>query len=249
MSSSDSEPEPAPDRGGEPASGAGAATMGDPVRRGVRDAVPLAVPTVPFGLVFGVAVADSGIAPALAWSTSSLIFAGAAQLTVVTLVGSATAALSVIVSAVVVNARHLMYSAALAPAFRRQPRWFRWVGAYFLIDQVFALVDRKADADPGWYRRYYLGAGVFFWAQWQASTGVGVLLGAGLPESWSLDFAVPLMFTGLVVVGFVRRPAVVAAAVGFLVAAAASPLPNRSGLLVGALAGVVAGALVDREST
>ena len=66
-------------------------------------------------------------------------------------------------------------------------------------------------------------------------------------EGLEYDFAVPVLFLGLTVIGLVRRPAIVAAVVGFAVAVVASPLPNRSGLLVGAFAGILAGALVDRD--
>jgi 4-azaleucine resistance transporter AzlC len=225
----------------------GSASPQSAFRRAQIDLWPLLLPAVPFGLVLGVVIAEGPINNFVGWSSSWIIFAGAAQLTVVTLIAAAAGPFSVIVSGLVVNARHLMYSAAMAPVFRHQPRWFRYLAPYTLIDQIFVMATQQADADPAFFRRYYLTAGGTFWLTWQLLVGAGILLGAGIPEEWSLDFAVPVLFLGLTVIGMVRRPAIVAAVVGFAVAVVASPLPNRSGLLVGAFAGILAGALVDRD--
>ena len=215
-------------------------------RRGIADALPLFVPAVPFALVIGLAIAESGINVFAGWSGSWLIFGGAAQLTLVSLLGSGTAVLAAITAALVVNARHLMYSAAMAPTFQSQPTWFRWLGPYVLIDQMFALVSVKVDEDPIPFRTYYLAAGFTFWTLWQITTAVGIALGPIVPEEWNLEFAVPLLFIGLLVLGIDRSSKVVAALVGAGVTFLFAGLPNRSGLLVGAFVGVLAGTLAER---
>ena len=58
-------------------------------RRGFVDAVPLFIPAVPFGLVLGLAITESGIGALVGWSSSPIIFGGSAQLTLVSLLGSA----------------------------------------------------------------------------------------------------------------------------------------------------------------
>jgi predicted branched-subunit amino acid permease len=149
-------------------------------------------------------------------------------------------------TALVVNARHLMYSVALAPTFQRQPRWFRWLGPYLLIDQVFALVTIRPEEKPDRFRSYYLAAGATFWVLWLVVVGVGLIMGPVLPEEWNLELAIPILFIGLLVVGTDTWPEVVAALAGAVVTWLAAGLPNRTGLLVGALAGVAAGTLADR---
>lgn len=216
------------------------------VRRGITDALPLFVPAVPFALVIGFAVSESGINVVAGWSTSWLIFGGAAQLTLITLLGSGAAVLAAITAALVVNARHLMYSAALAPVFQSQPRWFRWLGPYVLIDQLFALVSLDTELDPKAWRTYYLAAGATFWILWQITTALGIALGPVVPEEWNLVFAVPLLFLGLIVIGIDKSSKLVAALVGGGVTFLFAGLPNRSGLLLGALVGIVAGVLVER---
>jgi len=216
------------------------------VRRGLIDAVPLCLPAVPFAFVIGLAIIDAGIHPLLGWSSSWIIFGGAAQLTLITLLGSGAATVAAISAALVVNARHLMYSGAMAPHFQNQPRWMQWFGPYVLIDQSFALSMLRANDPPEQFRAYYLTVGFAFWGMWQVTTALGLLLGPVVPSSWQLQFAVPILFLAMVVMGIDGLPKLVAALVGAGVTLLCIDLPNRSGLLVGALTGIIAGAVTER---
>ncbi|MFZ0014635.1 MAG: AzlC family ABC transporter permease, partial [Acidimicrobiia bacterium] len=142
----------------------------------------------------------------------------------------------------------LMYSAAMAPTFQKQPVWFRRLGPYVLIDQMFALTSvEAARSEPEVFRSYYLGAGATFWLLWQVITALGIVIGPVVPEEWNLEFAVPVLFIGLIVLGIDKSSKTVAALVGAGVTFWLSGLPNRSGLLVGAVAGVLAGTLMERS--
>ena len=215
-------------------------------RSGVVGTFPLLVPVIPFALVLGLAIAETSVPNLVGWLGSSLIFGGAAQLTVVTLLGEGATVFAVIAAGLVVNARHLMYSAAMSPAFGPQPRWFRWLGPYVLIDQQFALVAFRTDDPPVSFRRYYLGSGVTLWTVWQTTVALGLVIGPIIPAAWSLGFAVPLLFLGLLVGALDSSPAVIAAAASAATGYATIGLPNRSGILVGAGAGVLAGLVASR---
>ena len=128
--------------------------LADARRVAIREALPLLVPAVPFGFVLGVAISESPMPDAVGVLTSWVILAGAAQLALLTLVSTASI-WAAMAAALVINARHVMYSAALAPMFKSQPRWFRWVAPFILIDQVFALAMQHADDEPAYFRRYY----------------------------------------------------------------------------------------------
>ncbi|MEO6570611.1 MAG: AzlC family ABC transporter permease [Ilumatobacteraceae bacterium] len=213
-------------------------------RRAVADALPLFLPAIPFGFVLGLAATEGAMPPAIGWSSSLFVFAGAAQLAVITLAGTASI-WAVVIAGLVINTRHVMYSAALAPAFQQQPRWVRWAGPYLLIDQVFALSVLQVDRPPHEFRRYYLTCGLFFFVNWQWATALGMVVGPVVPASWRLDFAPPVMFVGLVLVGIKRVPEAVAAIVGGAVGLASAGLHDRLGILVGAVAGVAAGSYAD----
>ncbi len=227
--------------------------QGQPTRRrafadGVRAFAPLVIAVIPFGLVFGIVAAGSDIGPWLGGASSFIIFAGAAQLATLQLIDAGAAGAVVIATALVINARHLMYSAALAPAFREFPKSARIVLPYLLTDQAFAIsIVRFGQVDEPVYRRWYFtGAGLGLWVTWQVFTVVGIVVGAQVPASWSLDFAVPLMFVILLVPTLKGRPEVIAAVVGSAVAVAAASAPYGLGLMIGAISGVVAGVVAQR---
>jgi 4-azaleucine resistance transporter AzlC len=218
------------------------------VRRGVRDAAPILVGLVPFGIVAGVAAVDAGLSPVQTVGLSMFVFAGAAQLAAIDLLGEGARLAVVLLAAVVVNLRMLMYSASIAPYFRAFDRRWKAFCAYFLTDHAYALSlaryvrDRP---DPPARLRYFLGVGLSAWVVWQASTLVGVVAGAEIPASLGLEFAVPLVFLALLVPTVRDSPTLAAALVGGFGAVLGSGLPYNLGLVGGAVAGVLAGVLTE----
>ena len=218
------------------------------LKDGVRAFAPLLIAVIPFGLVFGVVAAGSEVGPLLGGATSFIIFAGAAQLATLQLIDAGAAGAVVIATALVINARHLMYSAALAPAFREFPRAARFALPYLLTDQAFALsIVRFGEVEDPVYRRWFFtGAGLSLWVPWQIFTITGIVLGAQVPASWSLDFAIPLMFVILLIPTIKGRPELIAAVIGAMVAVAAADAPYGLGLIVGAVSGITAGVIANR---
>lgn len=215
------------------------------IRRGIAESVPLFVPAIPFALVFGVVVGQSGIAPWLGWSSSPLIFGGAAQITLLSLLGEGASVAAAVTAALIVGARHLLYSVTLAPRFQNQPRWFRWVGPYVLIDQVFALVMLRQEEDSAAFRYYFLSVGFTFWGLWMICTALGLFIGPLVPAEWRLAFAAPVLFTGLLVTAIDRWEKLAVALVAGGLTVCFSDLPNRSGLLLGATIGIAFGMLLE----
>jgi 4-azaleucine resistance transporter AzlC len=222
------------------------------VRRGVRDVSPILVGIVPFGLVAGVAAVDAGLSPLQAVGLSMVVFAGASQLAIVDLLSRNAELAVVFLTAVVINLRMMMYSASIAPHFRTFRSGWKAVTSYLLTDQAYALSIARYGEDrlgATERRNYYLAVAASLWSVWQVCTVFGVLLGTGVPDSWGLAFAVPLVFLALLVPAVSNRPSAVAAVAGGGVAVAGevvvvggSPgLPFNLGLLLGAVAGVLAG--------
>ena len=214
-------------------------------RQALVDMLPVAVPAVPFGFVIGLAITESAMPQWVGWLTAPLVFAGAAQLAMITLAGSASV-WAIITAVLVINTRHLMYSAAMAPSFREQPRWMRWFAPFLMVDQVFALAALQTHRTPADFRRYYLTVAVTLYLVWNTVVPLGMLIGPVVPESWRLDFAPPIMFAGLTMFALNKIPAGVAAVVGAVVSLVAVGLRDRLGIVVGAVAGVVAGAVAEQ---
>ncbi len=217
-------------------------------RDAIRGLIPLTPPVPLFGLVFGLAVAESDVVgPVAGWASSFLIFGGASQLAGVVVLDAGSSVVVAIGTILVINARHLMYSAALRSRFRDTPRWFRVLGPYTLVDQLFAITEPRPDDDPLDYKlSHYLTGGLYWVLWWVVAVAVGVVVGLTLgdviPESWSLEFSVPLLFLGLLVNAVRDRPGLLAASVSAVVAVLAIDLqPPGVGLLVAAVAGLAAG--------
>lgn len=213
--------------------------------RGVRDVTPLLLGIIPFGFVAGIAAVNAGLGLPEAVGLSAIVFAGAAQLATLELVGRDAPLAIVVVTAVVINLRMLMYSASIAPHFQQLSKRAKATVAYLLTDQAYALAIARYRSDGASPVAYYLGVAVTLWVVWQVTTVAGVVLGASVPESLGLEFAVPLVFLALLVPAMEDRPTTVAGMMGGAVAVAATGLPLNLGLLVGATVGIVTGLLTE----
>jgi 4-azaleucine resistance transporter AzlC len=201
---------------------------------------------VPFGLVAGAAAVRVGLSGLHAVGLSVLVFAGASQLAAIELLGDNTPAAVVVVTVLVINLRMTMYSASLAPYLQEFSTRWRAAMAYILTDQAYALSVAEFRADESVNRKwYYLGTAVPLWVVWQICTVVGVVVGARVPDSLPLQFAVPLTFLAILVPTITDSPSAVAAGVGGSIAVVGSGLPLNLGLITGAVTGVVAGLVVE----
>jgi 4-azaleucine resistance transporter AzlC len=215
---------------------------------GARAVIPLIAGAVPFGLIYGVSALNAHISPVATQAMSSIVFAGSAQFVAVQLIGASVPALVIIATITIVNLRHALYSASLAPAVRDiRPAWWRWLLAYLLTDEAYAVtITRYQSDDPSPYRHwFFFGAGLGLWVSWQASTAIGTFLGASVPASWNLDFALPLTFIALVVPALHDRARILTALVAGILAILAGSLPLKLGLIVATLSGITAGMLLN----
>lgn len=210
--------------------------------QGVGDQLPILLGVVPFGLIFGALAISEGIPALAAQGFSLIIFAGSAQFIAAGLVGSGTPLLVIIVTIFIVNLRHALYSASLAPELRRYSWLWRVSLGWLLTDEAFATTAsylvRSGSHALNWY---LLGTGMTLWLSWQISTAVGILLGAAIPQNWNLDFALPLTFLALITPTLSDRPAWAAAATAGVAALLFAGLPFRLGLLLAAILGMSVG--------
>jgi 4-azaleucine resistance transporter AzlC len=212
----------------------------------LRDIVPLVVGLVPFAMVVGAATRQAGISLGVGVLGGVAMFSGTAQLAALTMLAAGTELLVILAAVVVINARFLIYGAALEPRFRDQPGWFRWLGPHLLTDEAYALVTNRADlGDPVRFRRYWLTVGAGLGTMWMVCTGAGVLLGALMPPSSPVSFVGTAVIIALLVPRIRVPRQVLIAVVALIVATAASGLPHGSGLMVGIAAGVAAGSLSE----
>jgi predicted branched-subunit amino acid permease len=185
-----------------------------------------------------------GVMPGLIGA--AVVYGGSAQLTAVTLVHEGAAFVAVVVSAAIVNARLLLYSASLSQRFLDQPTWFRWLAPQFVVDQTYLLSSARPELRSRTFRRYWLWLGSFVLVAWCASIAVGMLTGPALPALPHLGFVGTALFLGLLAPRLTSRPAVTAALTGGLVAAVVGLVRPELGIVCGAIAGVMAGSAARR---
>ena len=194
-------------------------------------------------MIYGILALGAGLSEAEAQAMSVIVFAGSAQFMLVQLLGVGAPALVMIVTGFVINLRHALYSASVAPHIKKNSPFWKSILAYLLTDEAYAVaITRyyKRDASP-FKHWYFLGAGLALWTSWQVSTAIGVFLGAQFPESWPLDFTLALTFIALVVPVLKDRPSVLAAISAGAVALLSAELPYKLNLIVAAIVGIIVG--------
>lgn len=210
---------------------------------GVKDELPILVGVVPFGMIYGILALSAGLSEAEAQAMSIVVFAGSAQFMLVQLAGIGTPALVMIVTGFVINLRHALYSASVAPHVQRLNPIWKTILAYLLTDEAYAvaITHYYNKGEDGYKHWYFLGAGLALWTSWQVSTAVGVFLGTQVPPDWSLDFTLALTFIALLVPTLRDRPSVLAALSAGVVAVLTAGLPYKLNLIVAATIGIIIG--------
>lgn len=219
---------------------------------GVRATMPILPGVFPFGLIFGTLAIQAGMQRLIAQSMSALVFAGSSQFIAAQLIATTVPAGIIVITGAIVNLRHMLYSASVAPYLLRYGWRWKIILAYLLTDEAYAIVIGRLrqsldDAYRLQARWYFLGAGLAMWCTWQISTALGLFIGGTIPTSWQLDFALPLTFIALVFPTLKDRSSVAAALVAGTVALPAVALPLKLGLLVAAACGIAAGVLTERS--
>ncbi len=219
---------------------------------GVRDTVPMLVGAAPFGMIFGTLASPSGLSPLGAVLMSLLVFAGSSQFIALTLLASGTGLAVIILTTLVVNLRHALYSANLQPHVSRLSQIWRVLLAFWLTDETFAVVQRRygGAGDPSPFKHWYhLGSCLSMYSNWLLWTVVGVFLGKAVAGigGLGLEFAMVATFIAIVVPLLRSRPMVASALTAAVLAVLARGLPYKLGLMLAALAGVVVGVLFENQ--
>jgi 4-azaleucine resistance transporter AzlC len=212
------------------------------------EALGIAVSALGFGFVYGLSAREAGFSPIEAVAMSVIVFGGAAQFAAVGYVTSGLAWAGVVLLTFLLNARHLLYSAALAPWLRHVPFWRRTVMAHLLTDEAFALsvghFRRVGRTDE---RGYWIAAIASTFIPWNLATLAGALLSTQIPDParFGIDIIFPAAMIGLAVGLVTGRRELVAAIVGAGVGVVVALLTGPSiGIVAGGIVGPAVGLLI-----
>lgn len=217
--------------------------------QGFLDCSPFILITIPYSMMFGVVARDAGLDVSRTMAMSVLVIAGASQFTALTLLKEGAPVFVALFTALVVNLRMAIYSAALVPHLGHARLGVRALIAYFMVDQAFAVAVKRYETPPPLSPAdrvaYYFGAMMLICPFWYGGTLLGALVGQAIPGSFSMDFAVPVCFIAILAPGLRSLPHVVAALTSVCAILLLHGLPWSLGLPVSALLAMMAGAQAE----
>lgn len=219
-------------------------------RDGFRDLVPMLPGTFAWGVVTAVAMVKSGLTIAQAIGMTILVFAGSAQLSSLPLIAGASPVWVIVLTALVVNLRFVIYAAAMRNLFKEySPHRRLWLG-YVTGDIGFVIFMEKVQREGMFAHRdwYFFGGSTANWLAWQSGSMLGIFAAAFVPSHWGLELAGMLALVALLIPLCATRPAIVGTAVAGIVAVLAYGLPMKLGLPLAVVLGIIAAILAEPRS-
>jgi len=216
---------------------------------GVKALLPIQLGVIPFALIAGVSAVSVGMTEAQGIGMSLIVLAGASQLVAIQLIGLEAPLLIIWISTFFINLRFLMYSASLGTHLGKIPIRWKLLLSYMITDQAYGISVVEFGEHPERTHKhwFYLGAAITLWIVWMVCTIIGVFVGTMVPDSWSLDFAVPLTFLALVLATIKDKAMLIAALAAGITAVLANSFPYKTGLILAAVVGIAVGMLIENR--
>lgn len=212
------------------------------LRRGLLAALPLAPGVAAFALLYGMMARQAGLSPWEALAMSMLVHAGSAQFTALGMWGVA-GAVPIVLTTLVINLRHLLMGASIAPYVRGLSTPWKALVAVWMSDESYALAIAEYQKGSG-SRRFFFGANLGIYLIWPFSGLAGALIGRAIPDParFGLDLIFPLAFLGLLST-FLKnwKDLLAAIAAGVIALLAAVWLPGKWYVIAAGLAGSLIG--------
>jgi 4-azaleucine resistance transporter AzlC len=216
---------------------------------GARDTIPLLLGASPFGLIYGALAVASGLSIEASLAMPALVFAGSSQFVAVGLVAAKAPVLIIILTTLIVNLRHMLYSASLLPYLKGLPHKWLIPLAFWLTDETYAVtIQRFQKGDSSPFKHWFqLGSSLAMYLNWQLWCFLGILLGNRIPDasSWGLDVAMPVTFIAITIPFVKNIPIAVAVLAAGTCSLLSIGLPYKLGIIVSAFVGIFAGMIAE----
>ncbi len=210
--------------------------------------LPLAPGIFPFGAVMGTIFAEANLSLFQSMTMNTVVFAGASQLAAVNLMNHGVAIGTVVVTGLIINLRFLLYSAALSPVIKDSSLLTKFAFSYGITDQTYAVLTANQDK----LRKddqvvFYFGSAICMIIVWQSAVVIGYFLGNVAPQSWSLEFAIPLSFVALTLPSLKKRVHVLVAIFSSITSLLLYTMPYKLGLIATAFLAIGFGILITQK--
>lgn len=206
-------------------------------------ALPLSIGVIPWGVLCGTLALRAGYTPLQAQALSLLVFAGAAQLSAINIVGAGGSPFSLFSSVSVISARHLLYSAKFHVYVKDLPFYQRVAVAFLLTDEMFVISESHTAKTGQFSLRFALISGFSFYLIWNVATLCGIVIGSQWShmDALGLDFAIAATFIAMVMPTIVSLPILLAVICSALSAWYLAAQNMQNSMIVSGLLGMVVG--------
>jgi 4-azaleucine resistance transporter AzlC len=215
----------------------------------IRDTLPLSIAVIPWGILTGALAIKIGLSPLQSQLMSLLIFAGAAQLSALTLLSGGASLGAIFVSTFVISSRHLLYSVTFREQVMHLPLRWRVGIAFVLTDEMFAVSEAHTRRTGVFSPLFALVSGFTFYVGWNLTTLVGILIGDSLNnlDQLGLDFAIAATFIAMTFEDVRLRSVDATILASGVVAVLLKPYLPDSYIILAAMLGMAVGYMVSAQ--
>ena len=211
------------------------------VLQAVRRIMPLCVAVIPWGILTGALAIKAGFSPLQAQFMSLFVFAGAAQLSAITLYAGGGSVLAIGVSTFVISSRHLLYSMTFRQHISHKNLAWRLSIGFLLTDEMFAVSETHTRQTGYFSALFALVSGLTFYLFWNLATYIGIVSGNyyGDLATLGLDFAIVAIFITMTFTEIRKFPVLVAVVISGCASIVLEPIIGDSYIVVAAITGMV----------
>lgn len=220
---------------------------------GVRDCLPTVLGYLSIGFAAGVVEKTAGLSIVEIGLISLLLYAGSGQFIAAAMIGANSPTLAIIFTIFFVNLRHLLMSAAISPYFRHLPPFKNVFIGSLLTDETFGVAMNEAASKKWLNEKWMYGLNITAYLNWFIANLAGAFFGEWIsdPEKFGLDFALPGMFIGLLVLQLASRKkwlidALVALSAVAIVVAVSLVVSGSVGIIVATILAASVGMAVEK---
>lgn len=213
--------------------------------------LPLAIACIPWGVLTGALAIDIGLSPWQAQAMSLLVFAGAAQLSALTMFAGGASTLAVFGSTFAISSRHLLYSIVFRQRMLQLSQGWRVLIAFVLTDEMFAVSEAHTRETGRFSALYAFASGMCFYVVWNLATLIGVVVGDSIEDldSLGLDFAIAATFIAMTFGDLRHRPIFATMLISGVLSILLKPILPDGYIVVAALAGMCVGYYLSEDSS
>jgi len=175
--------------------------------KGVKDCLPTLLGYLSIGFAAGVVEKTAGLTIPEIIMMSTILYAGSAQFIAAGMIAAGSTPTSIVITILFVNLRHLLLSAALSPYFRHLTPLRNLLIGSLLTDETFGVAINESAKKKSISEKWMHGLNITAYLNWIIANIAGAFLGQWIsnPEQFGLDFALPAMFIGLLVLTILSR--------------------------------------------